>query len=495
MPDKRFADWLQEIKDNTDLAENTVLGASNGINTGAAFEALALFNIIRNHTEDVAASDRQIDGADTNKVLKMGSTDPQTITLTVNNVYKAGQFFYAFQQLEGQLSINLVDDETYSVSIRPVDVFELPIERYELLKFICVSASATAPGNSTWFVERVLNPALTQYLYRMPRSEPTAGEVVLQAGDEITGVYLAGSLTQTVIVPADNVVDFKDGSLIWLYNLHQGEEDIEVTIANMSPVALTDFVIPFGKAACLQKTGDNAWISVNPWLGNIVGVCRNESASYQDLAGDFIVAVDASGGARTVTLASSSVLSNGQMKLVYDVNGNAATNNITIDGNAANINGASTLVLNTNYAMALLAWNGTKWNAMTFATQTESASITFALGNSTNRSCTAYFACDNNRVLIMLAPLSTALNTSSAAGVITAQSAVPARYRPNAKTRGFAFIWSTNDATSVRVIFEIGSDGIIYLIGEPLTSGAGTNFPTSVSINWTNIPLSYIKTN
>lgn len=63
-------------------------------------------------------------------------------------------------------------------------------------------------------------------------------------------------------------------------------------------------------------------------------------------------------GAVAVTLPAGV---SGQMFAIVDGKGDAATNNITITPTAGNINGASTLVLNSNREGVILAYSGTEW--------------------------------------------------------------------------------------------------------------------------------------
>ena len=55
-----------------------------------------------------------------------------------------------------------------------------------------------------------------------------------------------------------------------------------------------------------------------------------------------------------------------QVVMVGDAKGDAATNNITIQGAAAaTIDGAASFVISTNYGTAKLVWNGTEWTLLT----------------------------------------------------------------------------------------------------------------------------------
>jgi hypothetical protein len=88
------------------------------------------------------------------------------------------------------------------------------------------------------------------------------------------------------------------------------------------------------------------------------------AANYTQLLSDYIIGVTSTAAPRTITLIASSNYSaaNPGVIVVKDESGGAAANNITIDGNGAEtINGAATLVINTNYGVAVLYNNGTGW--------------------------------------------------------------------------------------------------------------------------------------
>jgi hypothetical protein len=85
------------------------------------------------------------------------------------------------------------------------------------------------------------------------------------------------------------------------------------------------------------------------------------TADYTALTSDNIVVVNRStGSATTITLPASPT--SGEIKIIKDGKGDAATNNITIQGNGKNIDGTATQVINVNYGAFSLAYNGTQWN-------------------------------------------------------------------------------------------------------------------------------------
>ena len=96
---------------------------------------------------------------------------------------------------------------------------------------------------------------------------------------------------------------------------------------------------------------------------------QTKSANYTLLLNnlgnnDHIIYADTSSasGAFTLTLPSTPVL--GLTYKIKDSSGAASTKNVTISGNGKNIDGSSTYVLNLNYAMIELIYNGTQWNVI-----------------------------------------------------------------------------------------------------------------------------------
>jgi hypothetical protein len=85
------------------------------------------------------------------------------------------------------------------------------------------------------------------------------------------------------------------------------------------------------------------------------------TANYTVLAANNIVVVNKStGSATTITLPTGPAT--GQIHIIKDGKGDAATNNITIQGNGKNIDGAASRVVSFNYGAVSLVYNGTQWN-------------------------------------------------------------------------------------------------------------------------------------
>jgi hypothetical protein len=76
---------------------------------------------------------------------------------------------------------------------------------------------------------------------------------------------------------------------------------------------------------------------------------------------DYILGCDTSGGAITINLPALGW--NGQTFIIKDETGNAGTNNITVNAPATHtLDGASSVVIGTNYGMLLAYSNGVNWN-------------------------------------------------------------------------------------------------------------------------------------
>ena len=86
-----------------------------------------------------------------------------------------------------------------------------------------------------------------------------------------------------------------------------------------------------------------------------------KTGSYNISAGnDYIVAVDPSGGAYTMTLPNVNWA--GQIYIIKDETGHAATHNITVaTSNSMTIDGASTVTISANYGVLRVYSTGTEW--------------------------------------------------------------------------------------------------------------------------------------
>lgn len=87
-----------------------------------------------------------------------------------------------------------------------------------------------------------------------------------------------------------------------------------------------------------------------------------KTANYTVLAVDLGLFADLSGGIFTITLEASPV--DFKEIRIVDIGGDAATNNLTIDGNGNNINGESTYVMNKNFQGGVFIFNGADWNIL-----------------------------------------------------------------------------------------------------------------------------------
>jgi len=79
------------------------------------------------------------------------------------------------------------------------------------------------------------------------------------------------------------------------------------------------------------------------------------------MAQDGVIIVDTTSARTIIPLATPTT---GQMHRIKDNTGNAGTNNITITPSGENIDGASSFVINQNYASVDIVFNGSQWNIL-----------------------------------------------------------------------------------------------------------------------------------
>ncbi len=88
------------------------------------------------------------------------------------------------------------------------------------------------------------------------------------------------------------------------------------------------------------------------------------TVSYTILTTDYLVEVTSTAAARTITLPATGRVT-GMMYIIKDTSGGAATNNITIERNTANIDGGTVNpVINANHGWIIVYWNGTQWSTI-----------------------------------------------------------------------------------------------------------------------------------
>jgi hypothetical protein len=89
------------------------------------------------------------------------------------------------------------------------------------------------------------------------------------------------------------------------------------------------------------------------------------AANYNVQSNDYLVAVTNTAAPRTVTLPSAITMGDGKVFIIKDESGGAAANNITINPQGGQtINGAASIIINTNHGFVQLYSNGANWFTM-----------------------------------------------------------------------------------------------------------------------------------
>ena len=88
-----------------------------------------------------------------------------------------------------------------------------------------------------------------------------------------------------------------------------------------------------------------------------------KEASDTAASTDHFIGVDTGSQAVTITLPATTSVTVGKIFLVKDEGGNAGTNNITVATTGdVNIDGSSSIILDSDYASISVYYNGTEWS-------------------------------------------------------------------------------------------------------------------------------------
>jgi len=149
-------------------------------------------------------------------------------------------------------------------------------------------------------------------------------------------------------------------------------EDIDITATGSSvnitaTENVTDAIVinASGAASALQLDAGTG--SIRFGTGLVVPITTKATADtpYTVLGTDYFISCDTSGGVLQVTLPAATALA-GRTFVIRDTAGNAAVNNITINGGGTNLIGggasAATKVLSAAYSGATVYSNGVTWN-------------------------------------------------------------------------------------------------------------------------------------
>lgn len=203
------------------------------------------------------------------------------------------------------------------------------------------------------------------------------------SADTITNYNLILDLSGETVSAANGLS--KIGNKIILGGSLTGTTTIngsEILNINVSDFNITGTTVDVTGVVTLQSTpatGDTSdtilvWNSVDKQIKQInstnLGENNNRYAytgvsnSIVNLTGnEYVVLVDTSLNGVTINLPASPV---SETAFKIKDTGNALTNNITVSGNGNNIDGSSSISINTNYGAIELIYNGTEWYVISF---------------------------------------------------------------------------------------------------------------------------------
>lgn len=183
-----------------------------------------------------------------------------------------------------------------------------------------------------------------------------SGHTLSNADSVVTADPSGGGMT--VFLPSSGL---RDGQLVYLFNRSTSTNTLTLNGNGFNIDGAATKVLSTSRGAVLVcfSMGNGTWTILsekgaatpNPWTKvdlNIVGT------GYTITNDDTIVEADTSGGAMQVFLPASG-LRNGQLVFVYKRT--TSTNNLTVEGNGTNINGAATKVLSASRQGVLVVYS------------------------------------------------------------------------------------------------------------------------------------------
>lgn len=170
----------------------------------------------------------------------------------------------------------------------------------------------------------------------------TTLSIVVNAGNTSASFYVNNVLVGTAITT--NLPTVAICPFIGIYNL-----------AGTNPITLFDL---FYIKITLSNPRPGPSPSTGSTSGVFIGNYVNTAVSYQVLGTDAIIGVTDTSAPRTITMPATPG-SIAQIWTIKDESLAASVNNITIDGNGHNIDGAATFPINTNGGSVDIYWSGT----------------------------------------------------------------------------------------------------------------------------------------
>jgi len=189
------------------------------------------------------------------------------------------------------------------------------------------------------------------------------------AAEDLDLVCTAGSVNITAgESAADSMVLTSNGLDIVVAGAAGRDIDVtntggSVNITATESIASAIVINASGAAGGVSIDAGTSGLTIGTGVTNAVTTVATAASPYTVLGTDYFITTDSTGGIMTITLPATPAT--GRTIIVYDGVGQAAGNNVTVDGNGANIaaggTSAATKAINTAYESYILTFNGTLW--------------------------------------------------------------------------------------------------------------------------------------
>jgi hypothetical protein len=202
-------------------------------------------------------------------------------------------------------------------------------------------------------------------------SSLTYGAINLAGGSG----YITGNLPTSNIAPGTSgQVLMSNGTPATTWTTLTGDVTVNATggttvnsISGSSPIDISAATLNFtGGTGNLQSNGTTIASITSSKLITIKGIRRNvtsvTASTYTALVTDDIIAADPTSNTIAITLPSSPTT--GDTLVIKDITGQASTNSITVSPASGNIDGATSFVMDINYASITVVYTGAQWNIL-----------------------------------------------------------------------------------------------------------------------------------
>lgn len=177
----------------------------------------------------------------------------------------------------------------------------------------------------------------------------------------ISGLYNTGTNSWPAITDLRHrwryLMNYGTPGTVW--NIRDVDFPFKAVLGAQTVNTTNTLVVTFARFKIeYQDVGQASGTSIQNTAASDISWLSTKTSNFVAGTTDSYIPVDTTGGVVTITLPPSP--NNGERHIIADVGGNAATNNITVNGNGHNIIGSSSYIITGPYNVLEVAYNTDK---------------------------------------------------------------------------------------------------------------------------------------